>query len=118
MPAAPRKDQYVSPSEADSLLWRPPGKIFRYGRLKYHKAYKGPQPISYVDTGVYAGCKRDYFVAGVYAGCKRDYFVAYNKEELRWIRQIDYLLENHGVARYPHAQGKYVKPEYYYLEDY
>ena len=74
---------------------RPPVQIFHDGRLKYHKAYKGPRPISFVDTGVYAGGKRDYFVA-------------YNEVELRWIRRIDYLLEFHGIARYPHAHGKYV----------
>jgi hypothetical protein len=34
--------------------------------------------------------------------------VAYNEEELRWIRRIDYLLEFHGVACYPDAHGKYV----------
>jgi hypothetical protein len=32
---------------------------------------------------------------------------------MRWIRRIDYLLEFHGVARYPHAHGKYLD-----LEDY
>jgi hypothetical protein len=100
IPAAPRKDQYVSPSEADRPLWRPPAKIFRDGCVQYHKAYKGPQPISYVDTGVYEGGKKDFFVA-------------YNEAELRWIRRIDYLLEFHGVARYPHAHGKYVDPEDY-----
>ena len=102
IPAAPCKDQYLSPSEADRpLLWPPVNiRVFRDGHLKYHKSYKGPRPISYVDTGVYVGGKRDYYEA-------------FNKEELCWIRRIDHLLEFHGIARYPHARGKYVDPEDY-----
>jgi hypothetical protein len=95
IPAAPCKDQYLSPSEADRpLLWPPVNiRVFRDGHLKYHKSYKGPRPISYVDTGVYVGGKRDYYEA-------------FNKEELCWIRRIDHLLEFH-------ARGKYVDPEDY-----
>ena len=100
IPAALRKDQYVSTSEADRPLLWPPVNIFHDGHLKYHKSYKGPRPISYVDTGAYVGGKRDYYEA-------------FNKEELCWIRRIDHLLEFHGVARYLHARGKYVDPEDY-----
>ncbi len=28
-------------------------KVFRKGRLMFHKAYKAPAPVSYVDTGLY-----------------------------------------------------------------
>ena len=61
IPPAPRKDQYISPSELESAESPPPppAKIFRRGQLMYQAAHKGPLPIAYVDTGLYAGGKHD-----------------------------------------------------------
>ena len=43
-PDAPRKDQYISPSESESEAESlpPPIKVFHKGLLMYHKAHKAP----------------------------------------------------------------------------
>ena len=88
-PDAPRTDQYISESEseAENPLRRPPAKIFRNGQLMYHTTYKGPEPIAYVDTGIYEGGRNDYYVA-------------YNESELRWVRRMDYVLRAHKIPRW------------------
>ena len=88
-PDAPRKDQHISESEleAESLRRRPPAKVFSNGKLMYHKTYKGPEPIAYVDTGVYEGGRNDYYEA-------------YTESDLRWVRSIDYVLGAHKIPRW------------------
>ncbi len=89
-PAAPRKDQYISPSELESESAEsppPPAKIFRRGQLMYHAAHKGPVPIAYVDTGLYAGGKHD------------DY-EAYDERDLLWTCRMDHVLQSLGVQRW------------------
>lgn len=55
-PDAPRKDQYIPPSDSESEgsnqspLRQPPAKIFRNGILHIYKKYKGPVPLTYVNT--------------------------------------------------------------------
>ena len=89
-PDAPRKDQYntESESEAESPPRRRPAKMFRNGILMYHKNFKGTVPITYVDTRLYEG-RHD------------DYYEAYSQSDLRWIRRIHYLLDAHGILRWP-----------------
>ena len=64
-PAAPPKDDYVSASESEvgsqSPQRQPPARVFRNGKLKVHKWYSGPIPLTYVDTGVYEGGSNDYY---------------------------------------------------------
>ena len=90
-PAAPRKDQYIQSSESasDSELEGPvhPAKVFRRGLLMHHVAYKGPKPISYVDTGFYEDGRHDYFEA-------------YNERDLLWVRRMDYVLRRHQIPRF------------------
>ena len=92
-PAAPRKDQYIPPSESEAEssdterpLRRPPAKVFRKGQLLYHKAYDGPKPITFVDTRLYQG------------GCN-DYIEAFNEDELIWVRTIRDLLDAHNIPQ-------------------
>ena len=86
-PDAPREDQYISESEAGSPLRRPPAKIFRKGKLMYHKTFKGAEPIAYVDTGLYEGGHNDYYEA-------------FNPSDLHWVRRIHYLLRAHKIPRW------------------
>ena len=88
-PEAPRKDQYdsESDSEAVSPLRRPPAKVFRRGKLMYHKRFKGQLPSTYVDTRLYEGGHDDYYEA-------------YSRSDLLWIRRIHRLLDAHGIARW------------------
>ena len=91
-PDAPRKDQYVPESESEAEAKSPPrwppatGKIFRNGKLWYHKTFKGAEPITYVDTRLYEG--------GI-----NDYYEAYNQSDLRWVRRIHFLLSAHKIPR-------------------
>ena len=89
-PDAPRKDQYYSESEseAESSPWRPPAKVFRNGKLMYHKKFKGAVPITYVDTRLYEGGHDDYYEA-------------HNPSDLRWVRRIRHLLDAHKIPRIP-----------------
>jgi hypothetical protein len=89
-PDAPRKDQYYSESEseAESSPWRPPAKVFRNGKLMYHKQFKGAVPITYVDTRLYEGGHDDYYEA-------------HNPSDLRWVRRIRHLLDAHKIPRIP-----------------
>ena len=96
-PAAPRtrKEQYIPPSESESEaessdnerpLQRPPAKVFRNGRLMYHKAYDGPKPITYVDMRRYEGGRND------------DY-EAFNEDDLIWVRRIRDVLDSHNIPQ-------------------
>ena len=58
----------------------------RNGKLMYHTAYKGPEPVAYVDTGLYEDGRNDYYEA-------------YNERDLRWVRRIDYVLRRHRIPR-------------------
>ena len=64
-PAAPPKDDYIyeSEDESQSPLRQAPARVFRHGKLKIHKTYNGPVPLTYVDTGVYEGGGNDYYEA-------------------------------------------------------
>jgi hypothetical protein len=92
-PAAPRKDQYIPPSESEAEssdselpLRRPPAKVFRNGQLMYHKANHGPEPITYVDTRLYEGGRNDYYEA-------------FNEGDLIWVRRIRDVLDSHNIPR-------------------
>ena len=86
-PDAPRKDQYIPESESEAESPRPPpSKVFRDGKLMYHKTFTGQAPITFVDTRLYEGGHNDYFEA-------------YNKSDIRWLRRIHYLLEAHNIPR-------------------
>ena len=87
IPSAPRKDQYISPSELEAEIPPHPTKIFRRGPLMYHVAHKGPVPLSYVDTGLYKGGKHDYYEA-------------YDERDLLWTRRMDHVLRVLGVQRW------------------
>jgi hypothetical protein len=86
------KDQHVpeseSESESQSPLRRPPAKIFRNGELQVHKTYKGPVPLTYVDTGVYEGGSDDYYEV-------------YTRDDLRWARRLAFVMKHHGIVRAP-----------------
>jgi hypothetical protein len=53
-PICSLKDHYIPESESEgssqSQLWQSPAKIFRNGQLQFHKTYKGPVPLTYVNT--------------------------------------------------------------------
>ena len=93
-PPAPLKDQWDSESidwDRDDDEGCPvpfgPMKIFRNGRLHLHKAYRGPLPIGYVDTGLYEGGRRDWFEA-------------FTPQDLTWARRMDYVLRRHNICRH------------------
>ena len=97
-PAAPRKDQYISESEGSTDKFDrqrrppPPAKLFRNGQLMFHRSYKGPEPIGYVDTGLYEGGNHDWYEA-------------YTDVDLRWARRLDLVLQRHDIERWaPRAQ--------------
>ena len=98
-PAAPRKDQYIPESEGSDDEYerqrRPPlpAKVFRYGQLMFHRTYKGPEPIGYVDTGLYEGGNHDWYEA-------------YTDVDLRWARRLDLVLQRHRIERWHPAAGQ------------
>ena len=98
-PAAPRKDQYIPESEGSDVEYErqrrppPPAKIFRYGQLMFHRTYKGPEPIGYVDTGLYEGGNHDWYEA-------------YTDVDLRWARRLDLVLQRHRIERWHPAAGQ------------
>jgi hypothetical protein len=89
-PEAPPKDQYLPESESEgssqSQQWQSPAKIFRNGQLQFHKTYKGPVPLTYVDTGVYEGGSNDYYEV-------------YTRVDLDWARRLNLVLKHHGIVR-------------------
>ena len=88
-PAAPPKDGYIyeSEDESQSPLRQAPARVFRHGKLKIHKTYNGPVPLTYVDTGVYEGGGNDYYEA-------------YTEQDLCWARRLDYVLKYHRIPRW------------------
>jgi hypothetical protein len=54
-PAATPKDSYIYEleDESQSPLRQAQARVFRHGKLKIHKTYNGPEPLTFVDTGVY-----------------------------------------------------------------
>ena len=88
-PAAPPKDGYIyeSEDESQSPLRQAPARVFRHGKLKIHKTYNGPVPLTYVDTGVYEGGSNDYYEA-------------YTEQYLYWARRLDYVLKYHRIPRW------------------
>ena len=88
-PAAPPKDGYIyeSEDESQSPLRQAPARVFRHGKLKIHKTYNGPVPLTYVDTGVYEGGSNDYYEA-------------YTEQDLYWARRLDYVLKYHRIPRW------------------
>ena len=96
-PAAPRKDQYIPESEGSDDKYdrqrRPPrpAKLFRNGQLIFHRTYTGPEPIGYVDTGLYEGGNHDWYEAYT------DVDLAYTDVEL------DLVLQQHHIERWSHC---------------
>ena len=91
-PDAPPKDGYVSPSDSGSESASthhdaPVAKIFHRGQLHFHKTCTGPEPVSYVDTGLYEGGQHDWYEA-------------YSEGDVRWARQLDYVLRSHKIPRW------------------
>jgi hypothetical protein len=93
-PEAPPKDQYISPTTSDSgsdcaepYGGAPAAKVFHRGQLHIHKAYTGPEPVAYVDTGLYEGGQHDWYEA-------------YSEVDIRWLRRIDFLLRRHNIRRW------------------
>ncbi len=91
-PPAPRRDQtplscseydaeYDSDGDPQSPL---PLKIFHNGRVYFHKSYKGPKPLGFINTRLYEGSRCDFFVA-------------YTETELVWARRMDYVLQRHNL---------------------
>ena len=72
-------------SDAASPL-PPPAKVFFCGQLMHHATYNGPEPIAYIDTGLYEGGRHDYYEA-------------YNERDLLWLRRMDYVLRRHYIKR-------------------
>jgi hypothetical protein len=64
---------------------RPPLMIFQNGRVYIHKSYKGPKPLGFVNTRLYEGGRRDFFVA-------------YTERDLVWARRLDYVLRRHNTV--------------------
>ena len=88
-PTAPPKDDYIyeSEDESQSPLRQAPARVFRDRKLKIHKTYNGPVPLTYVDTGVYEGGGNDYYEA-------------YTEQDLCWARRLNYVLEYHQIPRW------------------
>jgi hypothetical protein len=65
-PPAPRRDQTpLSCGEYDAEYdsngyprYPPPLKIFHNGRVYFHKSYKGPEPLGFINTRLYEGGRR------------------------------------------------------------
>ena len=94
-PAAPPKDDYIyeSEDESQSPLRQAPARVFRHGKLKIHKTYNGPVPLTYVDTGVYEGGGNDYYEA-------------YTEQDLCWARRLNYVLKYHQIPRWEACNHK------------
>ena len=81
LPAAPRKDQYVSDSESEHgrhsrpRRRSPPAMLFKDGQLLVHKDHKGRIPLCYYSTGLQGGGPHD-----VYA--------CFDKRDIVWARRI------------------------------
>ena len=93
-PQAPRKDQHIWPTTSDSVsdcaepyVGARAAKVFHRGQLHIHKAYTGPEPVAYVDTGLYEGGQNDWYEA-------------YSKDDIPWLRRIDFLLRRHNIRRW------------------
>jgi hypothetical protein len=61
-----------------------PTKVFRNGSVYFHKSYNGPRPLGFVNTRLYEGHSRDYFIA-------------YTPRDLVWARRMDYVLRRHNL---------------------
>ena len=70
-----------------------PARVFRHGKLKIHKTYNGPVPLTYVDTGVYKGGMNDYYEA-------------YTEQDLCWARRLNYVLKYHQIPRWEACNHK------------
>ncbi len=57
-----------------------------------HKTYKGPVPLTYVDTGVYEGWSNDYYEV-------------HARVELRWARRLEFIMKHHIVHAPPGASS-------------
>jgi hypothetical protein len=88
-PAAPPKDGYFAESEdeSQSSLRQAPARVFRNGKLKIHKTYNGPVPLTYVDTGVYEGGGNDYYEV-------------HTQEDLCWARRMNFVMKHHRIPRW------------------
>ena len=62
-------------------------KFFLRGQLHIHKAYTGPEPVGYVDTGLYEGGQDDWYEA-------------YSEGDVLWARRLDYVLRRHNIPRW------------------
>ena len=83
VPAAPRKDQYVSESESE--YGRPrrsqPATRIQDGELYVHKNYEGRLPICYYDTGL-----RGYG--------PEDGYACFNNRDILWARRLRFHIEH------------------------
>ena len=70
-----------------SPLRQAPARVFRHGKLKIHKTYNGPVPLTYVNTGVYEGGGNDYYDA-------------YTEQDLCWARSLNCVLKYHQIPRW------------------
>ena len=61
-----------------------PARVFRSGKLKIHKTYNGPVPLTYVDTGVYEGGGNDYYEV-------------HKHEDLCWACRLDFVMKYHWI---------------------
>ncbi len=90
-PAAPPKDDYIPDSESEgenqSSLRQAPARVFRNGKLKVHKMYNCPVPLTYVDTWVYEGRSNDYYEV-------------FTRADLCWVRSIDFVMKYHRIPRW------------------
>jgi hypothetical protein len=68
LPEALPKDGYVSSSDsgsesANTYDGAPAEKNIHWGQHHFHKAYTGPEPVDYVDTGLHEGGQHDGYEA-------------------------------------------------------
>ena len=85
-PAAPPKDCYFAESEDESQSPLP-ARVFRNGKLKIHKTYNGPVPLTYVDTGVYEGGDNNFYEV-------------HTHEDLCWACRLDFVMKYHRIPRW------------------
>jgi hypothetical protein len=62
----------------------PRSRSFTTGTSIFSKSYKGPKPLGFVNTRLYEGGPRDFFVS-------------YTETELIWARRMDYVLRRHNL---------------------
>ena len=86
MPSDRDSQSEAETSDSECPPRRLPAKVLHNGQLKYHKAYDGPRPITYVDTRLYQGGPDDYIEA-------------FNDDEVIWLRVIRNLLDAHHIPR-------------------